>query len=67
MPRIGLSEPPRSVGDPVPPPSQDGANSYNPLTLITTQFSVAGAKLPGSPRNFGNLWVKYDGDGELNG
>ncbi|WP_024882005.1 TonB-dependent receptor [Methylosinus sp. LW3] len=45
----------------------EGASSYNPLTLITTQLAIAGAKLPGSPRNYGNLWVKYDADGELSG
>ena len=26
---------------------------------------VAGFKLPGSPRNYGNLWVKYDADGRF--
>jgi iron complex outermembrane receptor protein len=44
-----------------------GASSYNPLTLITTQLAVAGTKLPASPRNYGNLWVKYDAGGELLG
>jgi iron complex outermembrane receptor protein len=45
----------------------EGASSYNPLTLITTQLAIAGAKLPGSPRNYGNLWVKYDADEEFSG
>ncbi|MBU3890638.1 MULTISPECIES: hypothetical protein [Methylosinus] len=31
----------------------EGAGSYDPLTLIATQR--AGAELPGSPRNYGNL------------
>ncbi|MBG0812529.1 TonB-dependent receptor [Methylosinus sp. H3A] len=44
-----------------------GALTYNPATLMTTQLAVAGNKLPGSPRNYGNLWVKYAADGELRG
>ncbi|MBY6243805.1 TonB-dependent receptor [Methylosinus sp. Sm6] len=44
-----------------------GALSYNPATLITTQLAISGSKLPASPRNYGNLWVKYDADGELQG
>ncbi len=39
----------------------------NPLTEITTQRAVAGNKLPASPRNYGNLWVKYDADGDFRG
>ncbi|WP_400770375.1 TonB-dependent siderophore receptor [Methylosinus sporium] len=44
-----------------------GASSYNPLTLSATQLAVAGTKLPASPRNYGNLWVKYDADGQFDG
>ncbi|WP_255608815.1 TonB-dependent receptor [Methylosinus sp. Sm6] len=44
-----------------------GAPSYNPSTLMTTQLAVAGYKLPASPRNYGNLWVKYEADGEFRG
>jgi iron complex outermembrane receptor protein len=44
-----------------------GSPTYNPLTLMTTQLAVAGYKLAASPRNYGNLWVKYDADGELRG
>ncbi|HEY8064438.1 MAG TPA: TonB-dependent receptor [Methylosinus sp.] len=44
-----------------------GASSYNPLTLATTQLAVAGSKLAASPRNYGNLWVKYEADGALKG
>lgn len=39
----------------------------NPLTEFFTQLPVAGFKLGGSPRNYGNLWVKYDADGEFRG
>jgi iron complex outermembrane receptor protein len=44
-----------------------GAPSYNPLTLITTQLAISGSKLAGSPRNYGNLWVKYDADDDFRG
>ncbi|WP_428989428.1 TonB-dependent siderophore receptor [Methylocapsa aurea] len=44
-----------------------GAPSYNPLTLVTTQLAISGSKLPASPRNYGNLWVKYEADGALRG
>lgn len=44
-----------------------GALSYNPATLITTQLAISGSKLPASPRNYGNLWVKYDAVGEIQG
>jgi iron complex outermembrane receptor protein len=44
-----------------------GAQAYDPFTLINTQLAVAGKKLPGSPRNYGNLWLKYDADGEFQG
>ncbi|WP_161914531.1 TonB-dependent receptor [Methylosinus sp. C49] len=44
-----------------------GAPTYNPATLITTQVAVAGYKLPASPRNYGNLWVKYEADGQFRG
>lgn len=39
----------------------------NPLTEITTQKPVAGFVLAGSPRNYGNIWLKYEADGELKG
>jgi iron complex outermembrane recepter protein len=39
----------------------------NPATEITTQRPVAGFKLAGSPRNYGNLWVKYDAEGIFRG
>lgn len=32
----------------------------NPAREFYTQLAVAGYKLGGSPRNYGNLWVKYD-------
>jgi iron complex outermembrane receptor protein len=47
--------------------TMQGASSYNPLTLITTQLAISGSKLAASPRNYGNLWVKYDADGDLLG
>ncbi|WNV03783.1 TonB-dependent siderophore receptor [Candidatus Methylospira mobilis] len=34
---------------------------------ITTQYAVAGNRLPGVPADMGNLWVKYEGDGDLSG
>lgn len=39
----------------------------NPLTEITTQRPVAGFVLAGSPRNYGNIWLKYDADGMFKG
>jgi iron complex outermembrane receptor protein len=39
----------------------------DPATEIVTQLPVAGFKLGGSPRNYGNLWVKYDADRALRG
>ncbi len=45
----------------------EGSPSYNPLTLITTQLAVSGKTLAGSPRNYGNLWVKYEADGAFRG
>lgn len=39
----------------------------NPLTEITTQRPVAGFVLAGSPRNYGNIWLKYDVDGMFKG
>ncbi|PWB83787.1 MAG: TonB-dependent siderophore receptor, partial [Methylocystaceae bacterium] len=32
----------------------------DPATAYARQLAVAGSILPGSPRNYGNLWVKYD-------
>lgn len=40
---------------------------YDPNTEITTQRAVAGFKLSASPRNYGNLWVKYEADGLFKG
>jgi iron complex outermembrane recepter protein len=42
--------------------TMQGALSYNPLTLLTTQLAVAGTVLPASPKNYGNVWLKYDVD-----
>ncbi|WP_246659902.1 MULTISPECIES: TonB-dependent siderophore receptor [Methylosinus] len=39
----------------------------DPVTAYNRQIAVAGSILPGSPRNYGNLWVKYDADGDLRG
>jgi iron complex outermembrane recepter protein len=39
----------------------------DPLTAYSRQIAVAGSILPGSPRNYGNLWVKYDADGAFHG
>jgi iron complex outermembrane receptor protein len=39
----------------------------NFATEIVTQQAITGYVLPGSPRNYGNLWVKYEADGALNG
>ena len=36
-------------------------------TEITTQHRVTGNVLPGSPRNYGNLWVKYEAAGGVVG
>ncbi|MBG0810559.1 TonB-dependent receptor [Methylosinus sp. H3A] len=39
----------------------------DPLSAYTRQIAVAGGILPGSPRNYGNLWIKYDADGAFHG
>ncbi|PWB88420.1 TonB-dependent siderophore receptor [Methylosinus sporium] len=39
----------------------------DPLTAYTRQIAVSGSKLPASPRNYGNIWIKYDAAGELKG
>ncbi|WP_245291651.1 TonB-dependent receptor [Methylosinus sp. R-45379] len=39
----------------------------DPVSAYTRQVAVSGGILPGSPRNYGNLWVKYDADGDLRG
>ncbi|TDX65967.1 iron complex outermembrane receptor protein [Methylosinus sp. sav-2] len=44
-----------------------GVLNPNYLTAIATQQSIKGNALPGNPRNYGNLWVKYDADGPLRG
>jgi len=41
--------------------------AIDPLTAYSRQIAVAGSILPGSPRNYGNLWIKYDADGALHG
>ncbi|ATQ68811.1 TonB-dependent siderophore receptor [Methylosinus sp. 3S-1] len=41
--------------------------SVDPASQLTKQRLVAGYKLPASPRNYGNLWVKYDADGAFAG
>lgn len=39
----------------------------DPQTAYSRQIAVSGSILPGSPRNYGNVWIKYDADGDLNG
>jgi iron complex outermembrane receptor protein len=39
----------------------------DPNTAYSRQIAVAGSILPGSPRNYGNLWIKYDAEGPLRG
>lgn len=39
----------------------------DPITALNRQIAVAGSKLPASPRNYGNVWVKYDADGDFRG
>ena len=40
---------------------------YNPVTEITTENAVVGNQLPSVPLNQGNLWVKCDALGALEG
>ncbi|WP_400770637.1 TonB-dependent siderophore receptor [Methylosinus sporium] len=42
-------------------------STFDPTTEITTQRAIAGFKLPASPRNYGNIWVKYDADDQFRG
>ncbi|ATQ69581.1 MULTISPECIES: TonB-dependent siderophore receptor [Methylosinus] len=44
-----------------------GVTNPNLATEILTQQAITGNVLPGSPRNYGNLWLKYDASGELSG
>ncbi len=44
-----------------------GVEKPNYATEITTEQAIAGYVLPGSPRNYGNLWLKYEADGALKG
>jgi iron complex outermembrane receptor protein len=37
------------------------------VTVFNRQLSVAGFVLSASPRNYGNIWVKYDADGAFHG
>lgn len=37
------------------------------VTVYNRQLAVAGNVLASSPRNYGNLWVKYDADGDFAG
>lgn len=39
----------------------------DPITVFNRQLAVAGKVLASSPRNYGNLWLKYEADGELRG
>jgi iron complex outermembrane receptor protein len=39
----------------------------DPDTAYKRQLAVAGSILPGSPRNYGNLWIKYDAHDALEG
>jgi iron complex outermembrane receptor protein len=39
----------------------------DPSTAYARQIAVTGSILPGSPRNYGNLWIKYDADGIFHG
>jgi iron complex outermembrane recepter protein len=43
------------------------ASNYNAATEITTENAVIGNRLPSVPANAGNLWVKYDADGQFRG
>ncbi|PWB81341.1 MAG: TonB-dependent siderophore receptor [Methylocystaceae bacterium] len=38
-----------------------------PLNIYNRQLAVAGRVLASSPRNYGNIWVKYEADGALRG
>ncbi len=44
-----------------------GVERPNYATEITTEQAIAGNVMPGSPRNYGNLWVKYEADGAFKG
>lgn len=39
----------------------------DPNTAYARQLAVAGSILPGSPRNYGSLWIKYDADEAFKG
>lgn len=42
-------------------------SSANALTVYNNNLAVAGKVLASSPRNYGNLWVKYDADEAFKG
>ncbi|WP_024879474.1 TonB-dependent receptor [Methylosinus sp. LW3] len=42
-------------------------SSANALTVYNSNLAVAGKVLASSPRNYGNLWVKYDADDAFKG
>jgi iron complex outermembrane receptor protein len=44
-----------------------GVETPNFATEITTEQAIAGNVMPGSPRNYGNVWLKYEADGALKG
>ena len=44
-----------------------GVLTPNFATELTTEQAITGNVMPSSPRNYGNLWVKYDADGALKG
>ncbi len=39
----------------------------NFATEITTEQAIAGNVMPASPRNYGNIWLKYEADGQFKG
>lgn len=44
-----------------------GVETPNFATEITTEQAIAGNVMPASPRNYGNLWVKYEAGGQFKG
>ncbi|WNV03791.1 TonB-dependent receptor [Candidatus Methylospira mobilis] len=38
-----------------------------PNATLTTEYAVAGLRLPNAPADMGNFWAKYDADGDFTG